>query len=188
MRLQLSQVTTSSPRRTWAIACGRSAMKQAMQAPLRASATATPSRMRALMRRKARPLVSAKRNQPFAFGATGRQLVCLLASLFVKRFRLASRSEFREAISSARSLSELQPFRALPSVQESEFPEWKSVCGRRRLRGWRRCTRPVSSTTSNCVRRVRLVCVCSPTSVSSRVRACLASSRRFSRARISKAR
>ena len=34
MRLQLSHVTTSSPRRTWAITCGRRAMKHAAQAPL----------------------------------------------------------------------------------------------------------------------------------------------------------
>jgi len=50
MRLQLSQVTISSPRRTWDIACGLSAMKQAVQDPFRASATAMPLRMRALIR------------------------------------------------------------------------------------------------------------------------------------------
>src|SRR6266498_276964 len=48
------------------------------------------------------------------------------------------------------------PVRALPSVQESEFPARQFACGLHQPRGWRQCTRPASSTTSNCVRRVQL--------------------------------
>ena len=156
MRPQLSQVITSSPRRISAITCGRSDMKHARTRTIaRFGNCHTIANARADSRVKRAHRLRQTRKQLFALFARGGETFADRSVSSSNAFSLASRSEFRVAISSARSFSAASACSSSPSVRGSVFPGPRSVCGRRQLREWRRCIRPAFSTTSGFVRRVR---------------------------------
>src|SRR5688572_9919480 len=121
MRPQLSQVIISSPRRISAITCGLSDMKHAVHERLRASATATPSRMRALIR--AYIVLIDLGRLANTWSRSAREAINCCDCRWVsssKDFSRASRSELSVAISSARSLSAASALSRLSICSRSE--------------------------------------------------------------------